>query len=294
MVVVEVNSGLGNQMFQYAAGLGLAKRLNVPLRIDTTWYDVSDSQQTPRNFELNHYGIAMDFITSVELDRQFRLKGEGLLQRLKNRINRSKPYYLQRVYNEPHFHYDANFERAQSPVMLSGYWQSERYFMNAADAVRKAFTVPVPESLQHWVKAMQQSVSVSVHVRRGDMVNNPAVMQVHGYCNHDYYQNAIRLMQEAFPECVFFVFSDDLNWCRTHLGGMGTLYFVDGNEGSKAYLDIQLMRHCQHHIIANSSFSWWGAWLNPSPEKQVIAPMRWFAHDRHDTRDLIPVGWQRI
>lgn len=294
MVVAEINSGLGNQMFQYAAGLSLSQRLKVPLLIDRSWYDHVDQHQTPRQFELDKYPIELRFAESSLLDHEFRLKGNSLAQRIRNKLNRMMPYYRQRVFVEPHFHYDPHFEALSAPVMLSGYWQSERYFMSAAEQVRSAFITEIPARLNPYLAQMEETTAVSVHVRRGDMVNNPDVMQVHGYCNLDYYKSAIRQMNQAFPDCRFFVFSDDLDWCRENLADSADCVYVEGNEGPLAYLDIQLMRNCHHHIIANSSFSWWGAWLNPRQDKRVIAPRRWFAHDRHDTRDLIPASWQRI
>lgn len=294
MVVTEINSGLGNQMFQYAAGLSLSLRLEVPLLIDRSWYEHAEHHQTPRQFELDKYPIPLRFAEAKLLDDDFRLKGSSLSQRLRNKLNRMKPYYRQRVFVEPHFHYDAHFEALKSPVMLSGYWQSEKYFLTAAEQVRKAFTTPIPERLNPYLAQMQETTAVSLHVRRGDMVNNPDVMQVHGYCNLDYYNSAISQMNQTFPGCRFFVFSDDLDWCRANLAESADCVYVEGNDGPLAYLDIQLMRNCHHHIIANSSFSWWGAWLNPRQDKRVIAPRRWFAHDRHDTRDLIPASWQRI
>ena len=294
MIVVALNSGLGNQMFQYAAGLSLSKRLAVPLLIDRSWYDFPEEHQTPRQFELDKFPIALRYIDGNQLDVDFRLKGSSLIQRFRNKLNRMKPYYRRRVFVEPHFHYDSNFEKLCSPVLLSGYWQSEKYFLTVAEDIRKAFTTEIPDNLTHFISMMRETTSVSLHVRRGDLVKNPDVTKVHGYCSLDYYKSAINQMRNSFPDCRFFVFSDDLDWCRENLAGSGDFVYVDGNSGPLAYLDIQLMRNCHHHIIANSSFSWWGAWLNPSQAKKVIAPKRWFANNRHNTKDLMPDLWLRI
>lgn len=294
MVIVEILSGLGNQMFQYAAGLSLANRLNVPLLLDKSWFDDTSKHQTPRNFELSNYDINLNFADSILIDNDFRLKGGGLVQRIRNKWNRTKPLYQQKIYQEAHFHYDCNFERLSSPVMISGYWQSERYFLPVEDLVRKAFTLDVPSHLKHWVNSMQKGVSVSMHIRRGDMINNPEVNRVHGHCNLEYYLRAISLIQSRYTDVKYFIFSDDLEWCKANLPSELNLVFVEGNSGDQAYWDIQLMRNCHHHIIANSSFSWWGAWLNSSQEKTVIAPIKWFAQSPHQTDDLIPSSWIRL
>jgi hypothetical protein len=126
------------------------------------------------------------------------------------------------------------------------------------------------------------------------MVKNPEVAKIHGSCNLDYYQRAMSLIESKVEQPIYFVFSDDIAWCKEHLISKFPMEFISGNEGDRAYWDIQLMRHCKHNIIANSSFSWWGAWLNNSPNKIVVAPINWFNHTNSDTKDLIPNTWIRI
>jgi hypothetical protein len=143
-------------------------------------------------------------------------------------------------------------------------------------------------------KIAASNCPVSMHVRRGDMVKNPEVAQVHGSCNIDYYKRCMLQIEQRVDHPEYFVFSDDPLWCKENLQSNFPIHFVTGNDGSKAFLDIQLMRHCRHHIIANSSFSWWGAWLNPNPTKIVLAPIKWFNAGEHNTSDLIPPTWERI
>jgi hypothetical protein len=294
MVVSEIISGLGNQMFQYAAGLSLSERLNVPLLLEISWFDDTSKHQTPRNFELSNYNIDLSFADAALIDRDFRFKGSNLMQRIRNKWNRTQPLHRQRIYQEAHFHYDTNFDQLTSPVMISGYWQSERYFKPIESIIRETFILDIPKHLEHWVSSMQEGISVSIHIRRGDMISNPDVTRVHGYCNLDYYLRAISFMNERYNKVRYFVFSDDLAWCKSNLPAELDLVFVEGNSGNEAYWDIQLMRNCHHHIIANSSFSWWGAWLNPTKEKIVIAPVQWFAQSPHQTHDLIPSSWVRL
>jgi hypothetical protein len=126
------------------------------------------------------------------------------------------------------------------------------------------------------------------------MVNNPDVVKTHGSCDLDYYTAAAEKIAEGVDNPIFFVFSDEPDWCKAHLKLEHQTHYIDNNIGEAAYCDMQLMSLCRHHVLANSSFSWWGAWLNPRDDKKVIAPKRWFADDSKDTSDLIPAGWLRM
>ena len=165
---------------------------------------------------------------------------------------------------------------------MSGYWQSEKYFTNIADQIRQTFSIEISEK-EFCFNTLKKIIESQ----------NP-VAQIHGSCNIDYYKRCMLQIEQHVNQPEYFVFSDDPAWCQENLKSNFPIHFVTGNDGSKAFLDIQLMRHCHHHIIANSSFSWWGAWLNPSPQKIVLAPMKWFNASDHDTRDLIPSTWMRI
>jgi hypothetical protein len=297
MVIVEINSGLGNQMFQYAAGKALAAKLNTELLLDISWYKQADKAQTPRNFELTVYPFSEKYADEKTVNQLIRPSSSGIFNRLKHRLNRSKPIHKQWAFVEPHFHFYPQFFEARNPVYISGYWQSEQYFLPIANQIREVFSIdiskeePAFEMLQ---KIAASNCPVSMHVRRGDMVKNPEVAQVHGSCNIDYYKRCMQKIEQRVDHPEYFVFSDDPEWCKENLKSNFPIHFVTGNDGSKAFLDIQLMRHCHHHIIANSSFSWWGAWLNPNPAKIVLAPMKWFNAGDHNTSDLTPPTWERI
>jgi hypothetical protein len=132
--------------------------------------------------------------------------------------------------------------------------------------------------------------AVSLHVRRGDYVKNPKTTATHGLCSLDYYHTAIRYIYETVEQPYFFIFSDDMAWVKEHLKIDAPCQYVDHNQGKESFNDMHLMSLCKHHIIANSSFSWWGAWLNSSPEKIVIAPNKWFAN-QNNIKDLLPNDW---
>lgn len=296
MIVTELISGLGNQLFQYAAGLALAKKHNTTLFIDKTWFDLEIEKQTPRNYGLTPFCIDAK-IADEKLIKQYTEPGyHGIFNRIANKLDSMRPYYLRRVYKEPHFHYDANFHKAGNNTYLTGYWQCEKYFLNAEKEVRASFQLKNNLSgLNLELKnKIANCMAISIHVRRTDMVNHPEVIKTHGACTLDYYLAAVNQISLGLEAPTFFVFSDDPQWCKENLHINFPVVYIDHNQGDDAYLDMHLMSLCKHHVIANSSFSWWGAWLNPSTDKRVIAPKRWFASDDKDTKDIIPVSWTRI
>jgi len=296
MIVSEVLSGLGNQMFQYAAARALALEKNTSLKLDRTWFDLDIEKQTPRNYGLDSFMLQADFIS--ESERKFFLNPYtgGFLNRIALKWNSLQPYYKQRVYKEPHFHFDEHFFNATSNTYLIGYWQSEKYFSSYAQQIRNDFSFknPLIGQNDYWSKLIQSNNAISLHVRRSDMVNNPEVVKTHGSCGLDYYTAAADKIVEGLENPVFFIFSDEPDWCKANLKLEHPTHYIDNNVGDTAYCDLQLMSLCRHHVIANSSFSWWGAWLNPRSDKKVIAPKRWFADNSKDTRDIIPAEWLRI
>jgi hypothetical protein len=136
--------------------------------------------------------------------------------------------------------------------------------------------------------------AVSIHVRRGDYVSDAGTNRFHGTCSVDYYHDAVDRISGFAPASHFFVFSDGIDWAKENLRLRQPVTYVDFNDGEKNYEDLRLMSLCKHHIIANSSFSWWGAWLNPNPDKIVIAPKKWFNDPSINTDDLIPNSWLRL
>jgi hypothetical protein len=296
MIVSELISGLGNQLFQYAAGRALSIEKQSPLKLDRTWFDADIERQTPRQYGLDPFVLKPDFLTESERFFFLNPDSRNILNRVRLKWNSLQPYYRQRVYKEPHFHFDANFFNAASTSYLIGYWQSERYFGAFEKQIRQDFQFKHAPSGKNaeWAKLIDASNAISLHVRRGDMVGNPEVVKTHGSCGIDYYLAAATKIAEGIDSPVFFVFSDEPQWCREHLNLAHPTYYIDNNTGDAAFCDMQLMSLCRHHVIANSSFSWWGAWLNQRSDKKVIAPKRWFADNSKDTSDLIPAGWLRL
>ena len=196
---------------------------------------------------------------------------------------------------EPYLDYWAGINQVSPNAYLMGYWQSEKYFQFIEAIIRADFVFKqaMSNSNQLIANQIEQSNAVSLHVRRGDYANNPLTAATHGLCSMDYYMQAIQHIGECVYEPNFFIFSDDIVWVKENLKINFPCFYVDGNYGEESYNDMRLMSLCKHHIIANSSFSWWGAWLNQYAGKIVIAPNKWFAHDT-DVKDLLPESWVKL
>lgn len=285
--------GLGNQMFQYAAGKSLAERLNVDLLLDRTFLDhkPENAGYTIRDFELDVFNIEAG-IADRKLVAGMRKKLDSNSYR---RASRIFPFlFSSPVFFETEKTYMKAIELLKDPVYLEGYWQSEKYFLPIAKQLREKDFIPVaPVSglNAELLMQIQNSNSASIHVRRGDYVHSESSNKFHGTCSIDYYERSAKLLAEKKGIERFFVFSDEPDWVKANIVLPYATTFISHNHGRESYWDLHLMRHCRHHIIANSSFSWWGAWLNPSAEKMVIAPQKWFNDPSASNNEIIPAGW---
>ncbi len=292
MVITNLIGGLGNQMFQYAAGRALSLECGVPLRLDVSGFAAYDLHQ---GFELGRIFEGV-FEIADESDERSILGWQyfPLIRRIVSRPNmsalRCKGFVL-----EPHFYYWLGIKEASGNCYLKGYWQSEKYFLKVAKQIREDFSFrPLLENQNADIaKQITQTNAVSLHVRRGDYINISKNVAVYETCSLDYYRSAIQYVADRMENPKFFIFSDDIDWVKDNLKTDYPSIYVDHNHGSESYNDMHLMSMCRHHIIANSSFSWWGAWLNPNPDKIVIAPKRWFVNETN-TQDLIPLNWVRL
>ena len=285
-VVVGLSGGLGNQMFQYATGRSLAVRLGAPMVLDLSWF----GGQVERQFALNPFRIV-----AVQRSQYPWLppRGRAVASRFSRRWLPSMMGVS--VWREPHFHYSSDFTSLCEPLFLEGYWQSERYFREIRPLLLREFALreSLPIACAKLLDEINKCDAICVHVRRGDYLSNPVAAKVHGTCTVDYYRSGIGELCQglASPHC--FVFSDDPDWVRASLTFDFPMTVVDVNGSKDAHLDLALMAACRHFLIANSSLSWWGAWLGTHADKRVIAPKRWFLTSDKDTRDLLPESWQR-
>jgi hypothetical protein len=200
------------------------------------------------------------------------------------------------VVRERSFSFDSSVLKAPSCCYLQGYWQTPRYFATIESFIRQDIVVEEPLTGPNLETAenIRHTEAVSLHVRRGDYVDNLETHQYHGVCGPEYYENAQRVLLEHLGKIELFVFSDDPDWVERNLRFLAPATLVRHNPPERDYEDLRLLSLCRHHIIANSTFSWWGAWLSSHAEKRVIAPKRWFSSAKHSTADLIPPDWTQL
>ena len=294
LVITKVFGGLGNQMFQYAAGSALATRLRQPLEIDIR--SIRLEGVSHNGYEIAHvFYTEPTHATDQSVSRLLGWRSSRTVQRVLRRSGATALFG--RYVPEPHFHPWSGFDALDSGCYLDGYWQSQRYFAATTHQLHADFAFRQPLRGSNAILAERiaaATMAVSVHVRRGDYVSSSRAAAHHGMPELDYYRMALERLTSSLalaPTC--FVFSDDIAWARTNLSLPNDTVFVDHNRGSDSHFDMHLMSRCRHHIIANSSFSWWAAWLNRRADKIVIAPKRWFLTS-YDTSELTPPDWIRI
>jgi len=294
MIIVKLMGGLGNQLFQYAAGKSLAHLRNTVLKTDLSFLEAdTKGAYTKRNYELGVFALENKFATKSKV-APFLEKGKSRLARVAGRLF---PSFSDKMYAAESGHdYQTGFINFPADTYLDGFWQSEKYFAGIEEIIRKDFTFKTaPEGKNLELANKIKSVNaLSLHVRRGDYVKNKAVMEFHGTCSPEYYAKSVKYISAKIKDLHLFIFSDDADWCRQNLVFDLPSTYIDHNTGDKSYEDMRLMSLCKHHIIANSSFSWWGAWLNPSKEKIVIAPAKWFAAADHQANDIYPSTWIKL
>jgi hypothetical protein len=305
MIIVRLAGGLGNQMFQYAVGFALADRYKVPLALDHSVLECcsENANYTVRDYELSVFGIDLriDSADLPHLHEQEPDKGflsgiircivEKLVNGLRDKIEK-KNY---KVFQENPCILDYSFLDAGPNQYLSGYFQREEYFISVGKKIRQKFSFPFMDLLQKdtLVREIQANPnSVSIHVRRGDYLT-PGDGKVHGACSPCYYSEAVKFIQLHIKKPSFYVFSaDDPEWARDILHSFGINFRIINGEKTNAAKDMYMMHLCRHNIIANSSFSWWAAWLNPNPRKIVVAPKPWYFAKQYQSVTPVLPNWQ--
>lgn len=285
MIIIEASGGLGNQMFQYALYKKL-ESLNKDVVFDTSFFR---SKQGLRELEIGVFGVQYRSISDREVAY---IRGYGyqdsIIDKIKYKLKPSK-YCI----------YRDSIESFQPEVLemedayLCGYWQSEKYFKDIREVILKEFTFPI-QAVKSNVKLTDQMKlenSVSIHVRRSDYLTEQNLKVYGNICTEKYYSNAINYIEGIIDNPHYYVFTDDLQWAKEYFKG-DNYTIVSENRGKDSYIDMYLMSQCKHNIIANSSFSWWGAWLNQNPDKKVLAPKKWFHN--HEKEEIVCEDWIRI
>jgi hypothetical protein len=285
-IYVEVRGGLGNQMFQFANGFSVAKRNKTNLKLDVSKYNLLKMHN---GFELNRiFTIKAKIASEKEIYKVFNWRTYPIINFFIRNFFKSLTNYIV----EPTFHYWPNVKKLKGNIYLEGYWQSELYFKTYEEEIRRLF------KFKHNLKGgnlviaaeIKAKNSVSLHIRRGDYLLKKNT-SLYPTCNLKYYLDAIEIIKSRVENPFFYIFSDDIPWAKKNFKFIRDIKFVTENRNEFSYLDMQLMSLCKHHIIANSTFSWWAAWLNKNNNKIVIAPRKWFSRDHFDTSDLLPLKW---
>ena len=282
MIITEINGGLGNQLFQYAAGLALSKKHNTPLKINTNF----NSLDTNRRLALTHFNIDVNQANQIEINHLYPSSS------LNRKIQSILPTSRKSFYKEQKISFQSNFSQLSSSVYLKGYWQSEMYFSSINQLIKEKYILDPAcyKNASDFIQQLSSHESVSIHVRKGDYLKAP-YNAYYAELNNEYYKRAIGFLKEICPALKVYVFTDDPSWVEQHLDLGLPFELASGHKTNSMFEDFQAMRSCKYHVIANSSFSWWTAWLSAHPDKIVVAPSNWFKNSQQVTVDLIPKSW---
>ncbi len=282
MKIVQFLGGLGNQMFQYALYKALQREFS-NVKADLHGYQ---NYSLHNGFELeNVFNIKLKTINPFTRNIYIKHNRKWVYRKLRRILNVKNAYQEEKSL----FAFDPSILTDPKPRYYWGYWQNLQYFERIADELRSDFNFKkkLTGTNQQTLAQINQSQSIAIHVRRGDYLKDPLLG---GLCGVDYYQAAIELIQMKVASPKFFIFSDDIAWCKEHLG-LTNAAFITWNTGQKSYIDMQLMSACKHNIIANSSFSWWAAWLNPNQSKIVVYPKKWVNDHQTEESMATPETW---
>ncbi len=288
-----LQGGLGNQMFQYAIARALSEHYQSTFLLDRSWFDKPQAETTPRPYQLDLLNIQEVPVGKVAFPKR--------PDRLMRAIQKWLPlgpviYYQQKAFgfDEGLLHLKAMHQR---DLFLFGYWQAFPYLEAIRPILQSEFKTKrsTADHYQPYLDQIRSSESVMIHIRRGDYVDSPSAAKFHGVLALSYYQQAIEVLLLNRPNAHFFIFSDDLPWAKEALPQDLKITFVENSsESDAAAQELQLMYACKHHVIANSSLSWWGAWLKQECGGLVFAPNRWISDSSLDLDNLLPANWQRI
>lgn len=276
MIYVKLISGLGNQLFQYVLGRKVSILKKTSLKLDVSFFENQDL----RSYKLNHYNINAAIATDDEIENIIGIyTKDDIYSKVYRRAEKLLPKHYKRYFKEDKWWlYEPDVLKTFPNVYLDGYWQHYKYFEHIDTEIFNELTLKDTTECAGYnifEQVKQDNSSVSIHIRRGDYIDDPEANNLMGVLPLQYYNTAIERIKEKVNNSRFYVFSDDLNWAQDNFKINFPVTFVDIANGSKDYLELDLMSKCRHNIIANSTFGWWGAFLNQNPDKIIIAPSKW-------------------
>lgn len=289
MVITQLKNGLGNQMFQYALGRRISHINRVPLKLDINEFNVNIKGINVRNFALHIFNIEENFPSQKEINRLIPKK--RVMRILAGITDKMLPFYRKTYIIEKFHHFDPEILKLKDNIYLEGYWQSEKYFQDIKEVIKRDFTFKKPPEGKNreLLNTIKDTNSIGVHVRRGDYISNKRLV----LCSADYYKKCINKITDLIANPHFFIFSDEPEWVKKNINPDFPVTVIDHNGPKMDYEDFRLLSGCRHFIIANSTFSWWAAWLGDYPEKLVFAPGKWFKINKN-TKDLYPDSWIKV
>ena len=292
MIIVKLKGGLGNQLFQYAAAKNLAIINQTELLIDSSSGFSNDPYK--RSFALLDFCIKSE-VASLDVMNAF-LGKSNIIRYIRNKIPFLFSFTNLQYVHERFYHYDEKLANivSKKDLYLEGYFQSEKYFFKSTNEILSEFEFKqeASEINREYLLKIKNCESVSLHVRTYDDAKIISASQIYGSPSKDYYQKAVDFIKSKIKDPVFFIFSDNIDWAKNNIVIKNAkVEYISHNDIENGHEDLRLMKACNHNIIANSSFSWWGAWLNKNPSKIVIAPEKWVKVDYIDFKDVVPKNW---
>ncbi|HIP11776.1 MAG TPA: alpha-1,2-fucosyltransferase [Arcobacter sp.] len=287
MIIVKIIGGLGNQMFQYAYAKVLQQK-GYTVKIDISAFE---TYKLHGGYQLDKYNIDLKISTKEENDKFYK---NHFIAKTLRRLGFDNSNIIQ----EKSLAFDEKLLNIKNYNYISGYFQNEMYFKEIKEILLKEFTLNLDKS--KYTNKIENEIldskdSCAIHIRRGDYSNSTNI-NIHGVCDLAYYDKAISFINSKYDDLKYFIFSDDILWVKENLKMRNAIYYIDSEEKRTPHEDMYLMSLCKNNIIANSSFSWWGAWLNKNDEKIVIAPKRWFSDDtlEKQSKNIVCDSWLKI
>lgn len=290
MIIVKLRGGLGNQLFQYALGRKLAVQKGTVLKLE-----ISDLKKGNREFQLSKFNTHFRIATKTDLILIVLKKYKYLGLLLAQFFYKKKYYSKNPILKENSLLYNENIIECLDDTYLVGYWQSEKYFKDIEQLLREEITLrsPLEGRVKEMMLEIEKKESVCIHVRAGDYIANSEVRKNIGVLPNEYYCAAVDEILKKVKNPHFFIFSDDINSAKKKMNLINEHTFVDVSD-QRDYVDLYLMSRCKHFITANSSFSWWAAWLSPVKEKKVYVPEPWCKNLKYYPIDIYPESWRKI
>jgi len=307
MIIIRIQGGLGNQMFQYAMGRALSFLHNKKLYLDTSGLGKPIEGHLERGFMLDNFNINALILSPEKL---LSFKKGSFWRKLSGK---QKKYIKQLVFEEvpennspikdaqlivkhaTYLFYPDIKEIKEGDIYLDGYWQSYKYFNSIKDILNKEFQIKctLSSQAQKMKDKIQSCLSISVHIRRTDYISTEYGQKFYNTISMGYYNKAIEIFKSKYNKIIIFVFSDEIEWCKANFISGQEIYYISNNKNPIE--DLHLMSYCKHNIISNSTFSWWAAWINSNPDKIVVSPSKWYKNVENDNiDDLLPKEWIKI